>query len=139
MTHHRRTLLRRGGSALAVAVAGCSGGGDDDTPAGSLVEATDELLFDPVTLTVEVGATVTWENVGSVAHTVTAYESRIPPDAEYFASGGFDSEQAAREKMTDGLLRDGDTYQHTFEVAGTYDYVCIPHEGSGMKGSIEVK
>lgn len=33
---------------------------------------------------------------------------------------------------------EGYTHRHTFEVSGTYDYVCEPHEGQGMIGSIEV-
>jgi plastocyanin len=100
---------------------------------------TDDLLFVPETLTVSVGDTVTWENVGSIGHSVTAYGGEIPADAAYFASGGFESEDAARSAYPEGDIPGGETYEHTFEVAGTYGYFCIPHEMSGMKGTIVVE
>jgi plastocyanin len=72
---------------------------------------------------------------------VTAYESGIPDEAAYFASGGYDSEEAAREAWTnlEGAITSGDTYEHTFEVPGTYHYFCIPHERGGMVGTVTVK
>lgn len=130
---HRRSLLRLAG-ATAVPIAGCSGDGG-----GNRVEMTDEFEFDPASLTVDVGETVTWENVGSVGHTVTAYGEGIPADAAYFASGGFDSEDAARAALGEGIVEADGTYAHTFEVAGRYEYFCIPHEGSGMKATVRAK
>ena len=105
---------------------------------------TDELVFDPEQLTIGVGDTVVWENVGSVGHSVTAYEDEIPDGAEYFASGGFDTEQAARDAYTPGDTDAGDvlggeSYEHTFDTAGTYEYFCIPHESAGMVGTIQVE
>jgi len=70
---------------------------------------------------------------------VTAYDGQIPADAAYFASGGFESEQAARNDISGGLIASGDTYEHTFETPGTYEYVCIPHESSEMTGTIVVE
>jgi plastocyanin len=104
----------------------------------------DELAFVPETLTVSVGDTVTWENVGSIGHSVTAYEDELPEGAEYFASGGFDSEQAAKDAYapgdTDaGDIPGGESWEYTFETAGTYEYFCIPHEQAGMVGTIEVE
>jgi len=139
----RRTILRVGGLALAGGVAGCSGSDAADTPAGTevgnLVEMTDDLKFEPAELTVSVGDTVTWETTGSVPHSVTAYESDLPDGATYFASGGFDSEEAARDAYpNEGAVGDGETYEHTFETTGEYPYFCIPHE-SGMQGTIVVE
>jgi len=58
---------------------------------------------------------------------VTAYEDEIPDGAAYFASGGFDAEQAANEAYPDeGSIPEGETYEHTFETTGTYEYYCIP-------------
>jgi plastocyanin len=130
---HRRSLLKLAGTAV-VPLAGCSGDGD-----GNDVEMTDEFKFAPATATVQVGETLTWENVGSVGHTVTADEDRIPEDATYFASGGFDSEEAARDSLNGGIVEAGETYAHTFETAGTYEYFCIPHEASGMTGTVQVE
>jgi plastocyanin len=147
----RRSVLNRvattGAAAIGVGLAGCSGGGgggDDDDGGdgngdGTTVDMTDDLVFDPEDITVSAGTTVTWENVGTVAHTVTAYEDEIPSDATYFASGGFDSEEAARSGYPgEGAIEGGETYEHTFETTGTYEYFCIPHE-STMVGTVVVE
>jgi plastocyanin len=102
------------------------------------VEMTDNLVFDPDSVTIASGTTVVWRNTGSIGHSVTAYEDEIPGEAEYFASGGFDSEQAARQAYPEGEIGGGEQYQHTFEVEGSYRYFCIPHETAGMVASIEV-
>lgn len=146
----RRTLKGIGAILAGVSLAGCGGGdsGDGDSGNGdgsgeTTVDMTDDLLFEPESITVDVGTTVVWDNVGNTAHTVTAYEDEIPDDAAYFASGGYDSEDAAREGWTPGDEESGDipggeTYEHTFETPGTYEYFCIPHESS-MVGTIEVE
>jgi plastocyanin len=99
---------------------------------------TDGLVFDPDAITIAPGDTVEWVNVGGVGHSVTAYEDEIPADAEYFASGDFDSESAARSAYPEGDIAGGESYSHTFEVEGSYGYFCIPHEGVGMLGTVEV-
>ena len=129
----RRRYLRALGAAAGVALAGCGGGAD-----GTVVDMTDALTFEPATLSVDVGTTVTWDNVGSVGHSVTAYEADLPEDAAFFASGGFETEDAARRAWPEGRVIGGDTYEHTFAVAGRYPYFCIPHERGGMRGTVEV-
>ncbi|MGQ3328964.1 cupredoxin domain-containing protein [Halorubrum sp. FL23] len=139
---HRRRFLRgmgaAGGVAATTALAGCSAvGGDPGYDVGMMASA-----FEPTEVTVAVGDTVVWENTSARGHTVTAYEGAIPDAAEYFASGGYDGEMAAREAWADefgGRLENGDRYSHTFEVAGRYDYVCIPHEAGGMVGTVLVE
>lgn len=141
-----RTLAATSGATTAVSLAGCTGGdgaateSNDDTVR---VEMTDELVFDPADIDVDAGTTVVWETVGSVGHSVTAYEDRIPDDAAYFASGGFDSEQAARDAYSvgdpeSGDVAEGETYEHTFETTGDYEYFCIPHESAEMIGTVTV-
>ena len=130
----RRSLLRIAGLA-AVPLAGCSGGGGGE----STVAMTDEFRFDPSSITVSAGATVTWENDGTVGHTVTAYEDEIPSEATYFASGGFGSEDAARDAINGGIVEAGETYTHTFRTAGEHAYFCVPHEGSRMTGTVRVR
>lgn len=73
-----------------------------------------EVPFDPATLTVAVGDTVTWYNADIAVHTVTS------------DTGLFDS----------GDLAPGDTWSYTFAEAGTYTYHCIPH--AFMKGTVVV-
>jgi plastocyanin len=164
-TRSRRQFIRATAvTAGAVAVAGCSGGSDsaaDDTESSggdsepspteestsgavetSTVEMNDELGYAPKTIQVSIGTEVTWTNVGTIGHTVTAYEDEIPEDATYFASGGYDSEQAAKDGYSDGQggnVPEGESFSHTFETTGTYEYYCIPHEMNGMVGTVEVR
>ena len=104
------------------------------------VAMTDDLVYQPETVTVAPGTTVVWENTGNIGHTVTAYSDEIPDGASYFASGGpFDSEQAARAAYPDqGTISGGESYSHTFETTGSFGYFCIPHESVGMVGTVEV-
>ncbi len=102
---------------------------------------TDSLAFEPKKIQVEAGTTVTFDNVGSIGHTVTAYEDKIPDGASYFASGGFDSLQAAKDGYSNGMkgnIPKGESYEVTLETTGTYEYYCIPHEMNGMVGQIKV-
>lgn len=116
-----------------------SGGGDGEWVQTSTVELTNQLAFEPKRIEVEAGTTVTFENVGSVAHSTTAYEDSIPEGATYFASGGFDSQSAAEDAYPDeGAIGEGSTYEHTFETTGEYEYYCIPHEMNGMVGYVRV-
>ena len=132
----RRSALRSAGTALVLSITGCLGG----TPAErQTVEMTDDLTFEPETVTIAQGGTVTWKNVGSIDHTVTAYEDEIPDSSVYFASGGFDSEQTARQNMEDGLIAGGETFEHTFDRPGRYGYFCIPHESAGMTGTVQIE
>jgi plastocyanin len=134
----RRLLQTAAGAGAAVGAAGSARGQQTHT-----VDMTDQLVFDPDDLTIAPGDTIVWENVGTIGHSVTAYEEDIPSEAEYFASGGFDEESAARSAYSAGDPESGDvvggeSYQHTFEVEATYDYFCIPHESVGMIASVDV-
>jgi len=139
---HRRRFLRRvgaaGGAAATTALAGCSAvGGEPGYDVGMMASA-----FRPAEVTVAVGDTVVWENTSARGHTVTAYENAIPDEAEYFASGGYDSEVAAREAWPEdfgGRLESGDRYSRTFSIPGRYEYVCLPHETGGMVGTVVVE
>ncbi|WP_247730390.1 DUF5059 domain-containing protein [Halovivax limisalsi] len=99
------------------------------------------VTFEPDDLTISQGDTVAWTFAGGEPHTVTAYEDGIPSEAAYWASGGFDSEAAAREgwEAGRGAVQSGQSYVHTFETTGTHEYVCIPHEAAGMVGSVTVE
>jgi plastocyanin len=73
-----------------------------------------DFAFEPGTLTVPAGATVTWTNAGSRPHTVTADD------------GSFDS----------GRLDPGEQFSQTFDQPGTFAYHCGFHPD--MQGSIVV-
>ena len=119
--------------ALLLVAGGCSG---SDDPA---VVMTSDHTFDPETLTVAAGTTITFTNDDDEPHTVTAYDEGIPEGAEYFSSGGFSDEAKARAAVGDALIKPGADYTVTLEAAGTYGYFCIPHEGHGMKAEIVVE
>lgn len=145
----RRTVLRNLGVGTAINIgiplAGCIGLGASENTSGTvdgpLVEMTDDNRFEPDGVTIPVGETVVWRTVGYAPHTVTAYEDELPLEAEYFASGGFTNEVAARNGASegDGVLDRGEEYAHAFDVPGEYAYYCIPHEQAGMTGTITVE
>ncbi|QLG62775.1 plastocyanin/azurin family copper-binding protein [Halorarum salinum] len=134
----RRRFLATAGAAATLAVSGCLGDAlaEDDYDVGMTAEA-----FRPREFTTTVGEEVVWANTSSRAHSVTAYEDTLPEGADYFATGGFDSEAAARDAWdgNDGAITSGETFSHAFEVAGEYSYLCIPHERAGMVGTVVVE
>jgi plastocyanin len=99
------------------------------------------VAFEPAELTVSVGDTVAWEWAAGEPHNVVAYEEEIPEGATYWASGGFESEEAARSgwENGEGAVQEGQSYVHTFETAGEHGYFCVPHEAAGMEGTIVVE
>jgi plastocyanin len=135
----RRRMLATVGAAFATGGAGCTavgtlGGVDGDV-------GMTAVAFEPATITVDAGEEVVWYNNSARAHSITAYEGGIPGNADYFATGGYDSEAAAREAWDGmhGAITNGQRYAHTFEVPGTYNYFCIPHERGGMVGQVVVE
>ncbi|WP_411968315.1 plastocyanin/azurin family copper-binding protein [Haloferax sp. YSSS75] len=135
----RRRFLAATGTAVTAGLAGCATSLASD---GEFDVGMTAVAFTPPTVTVEVGDTVVWKNTSSRGHTVTAYESLIPDDAAFFASGGYEDEQTARKAYSNslgGLIDSGETYSYTFDVPGEYEYLCIPHEQAGMVGTVVVE
>ncbi|WP_424000105.1 DUF5059 domain-containing protein [Haloarcula salina] len=99
------------------------------------------VAYAPEELTVSAGDKVAWKHVGGEPHSVTAIEADLPEGATYWASGGFESESAAREgwENGEGAVQSGQSYVHTFETAGEHPYICIPHEAAGMVGTVVVE
>jgi plastocyanin len=127
-------------------------GGDADLQGGpNVVEGVPEdadhvvkmqaVAFEPKELTVTVGDTVAFEHAAGEAHNVVAYEDEIPEDATYWASGGFDSQEAAEAGWDEGegAVQSGQSYVHTFETTGSHGYYCVPHEAAGMVGTVVVE
>jgi plastocyanin len=69
--------------------------------------------FNPGTLTIKAGDTVEWKNNDSATHTIV-----------------FDN-------FKSGSVNQGDSYKHTFDTAGTFNYSCGIHPS--MKETIVVK
>lgn len=85
---------------------------------GETIEANGSFEFSPSALTIDAGTQVRWVNVTTVLHTVT-------PNGH--------SEWTAAT-----IANSGDTFVHTFDTPGTYQYFCEPHVGQGMSGTITV-
>ena len=137
---NRRAFLGSAGAAASLGLAGCLTGGSGGQRSYDVGMGASS--FEPTRIEVSVDETVVWMNTNSRAHTVTAYEAGIPEGAEYFASGGYGSEDEARDAFLEsfgGALATRDTYEHTFAVPGQYDYFCIPHERAGMVGTVVVR
>lgn len=101
-----------------------------DAPA-AVVEMQD-LEFQPATVTISVGDTVRWNNTSAMVHTVTA-------DVEQAADPASVALPEGAEPFDSGFLQPGESFTHTFEVAGSYTYFCIPHEGAGMIAQVIVE
>lgn len=95
------------------------------------VSMTDDLRFQPGSLDVPAGTTVTWRNTSDVAHTVTADTSKAQDPSHVQLPQG-------AEPFDFGLIQPGQSFSHTFSVPGEYTYFCIPHEGAGMIGTVKV-
>jgi LPXTG-motif cell wall-anchored protein len=74
-----------------------------------------DFEFQPGSVTIDQGDTVTGTNNGPTAHSATA------PD------GSFDT----------GIFPAGQSRSHTFDQAGTFSYICTPHPN--MHGTIVVR
>lgn len=132
----RRRLLISISIGVGGSLTGCLSGPsfpDADVVAG----ADGRNVFEPAELTVTAGETVTW-GFASAGHNVCCRADDndsvgVPADAEGFASYGPD------ESPDGSFVPRGGTYEHTFETAGQYDYVCIPHDDLGMTGTVYVE
>ena len=80
-----------------------------------------EYQFMPNELTISVGDTVEWKNIGGY-HNVNGTMTTYPLNPESFGNSA----------------GNGWTYSHIFTLPGKYDYQCDPHVGLGMVGNIVV-
>jgi len=71
-----------------------------------------DYKFDPETIEIKKGDKVIWKNEDAVIHTVT-----------------FDT-------FDSGSMKQGDTFEHTFDTAGSFSYYCGNHPS--MKGTVKV-
>jgi amicyanin len=89
---------------------------DKQAPAADAITVRiDGMRFEPATIKVKPGTTVTWVQNSSMPHTV---------------NGGMDN-------MRSSTLYNGQSYSFTFDETGSFDYVCDFHPS--MKGSVIVE
>lgn len=90
------------------------------SPSSSPVQTSkvtiNNFAFNPASMSVKVGTTVTWTNNDSTIHTITG-----------------DSSGSALKSQT---LQPGDTYSFTFNQAGAFPYHCSIHPN--MRGTVTV-
>lgn len=84
---------------------------------GKVKAAVVDNRFQPSSLTVAVGSTVTWTNNGNNSHTLSSLD------------GLFDS----------GGLFAGQSFSYTFDKAGTYRLICRQHGLNGMTAQVIVQ
>ncbi len=106
------SIVRRGVAALLLVTALAAAA--DAPPAKAYAVKLEHFMFSPTSLTVPVGATVTWRNLDGEVHTTVSIDG-------LFRSAALDQ---------------GDEYSYTFKVAGSYRYVCSIHPQ--MVGTIVV-
>jgi plastocyanin len=102
--------------AIVLLVTGSPAGAATDQPSAANVAVNiDNFVFGPQTITVPVGATVTWTNKDDIPHTSVSTE------------GVFKSK----------VLDTDEKFSYTFTKAGTYPYYCTIHPK--MTGKIVVQ
>jgi amicyanin len=96
----RRRLLRRAlGVGIVVMI------GSRSAAAADAEVVVDNFSFAPTPLSVKVGTTVTWVNHDDIPHSIVC----------------------PKLKVKSSPMDTNDTFAHTFEQAGTYDYICGLH------------
>jgi plastocyanin len=107
---------------VALALLSSTHGKDSQTRESAPVKATktevaiDNFNFSPNTLTVAVGATVTWTNHDNGPHVVSSADNQFKKSV---------------------VLKPGQSFSHTFATTGTYSYFCSIHPR--MTGKIIIK
>jgi len=103
---------------VALALLSSTHGKDSQTrESGTKTEVViDNFSFSPKTLTLSVGATVTWINHDNVPHVVSSADNQFKGST---------------------ALKAGQTFSHTFMATGTYSYFCSIHPR--MTGKIIIK
>ena len=99
--------------ALVLVAAGCGGGESGEAVATTEVTMAKSYRFEPRTIEVRAGETVTWTNDDNFTHTVRL------------------------DGRDDHKVEQGESFSLTFDEPGTYDYVCTLHERD-MDGTVVV-
>lgn len=97
---------------LGVLISGCTGQKTETPPVTTNTVDIKGFAFNPDTITITKGTTVTWTNKDSAPHTVTEINNAFSSDT----------------------MNEGQTYTYTFNEAGTFEYQCHIHPN--MKGKV---
>jgi plastocyanin len=100
--------------ALILLAAGCGGSESSAPVATTEVQMAKSYRFDPKTIEIEAGDTVTWTNADNFTHTVQV------------------------DGQEDHKVERGESVSIAFDTPGTYHYVCTLHKRD-MDGEVIVK
>lgn len=100
--------------ALIVLVAGCGASESSQPVATTEVRMAKSYRFDPKTIEIKVGQSVTWTNEDNFTHTVQV------------------------DGQEDHQVEQGESIALTFDTPGTYHYTCTLHS-KDMDGEVIVK
>ena len=89
---------------------------------------TGSPVFDPATVTIAKGESITWVNNVGFPHNIVFDEDAVP--------GGVNAEALGHEEY---LNAPGEKHTVKFDTAGEYSYYCEPHQGAGMVGKVIVQ
>jgi copper-containing nitrite reductase len=102
-----------------------------DAPVGGVV-TMGSMSFDPPTITITAGEQVVWKNGSAYYHNVVDDPQRVLNRVDVsFPSGSI--------PFGSPLVQPGTSFYHVFDKPGTYHYVCVLHESSGMRGTVIVR
>jgi manganese oxidase len=107
------------GNYTASAPPPCTSANATTITAASTVSLQSPMAFSPSCITTTTGTSITFRNNDTIQHTVTDLDKQPP---------AFDS----------GALNPGQTFQHTYAAAGTFNVYCTIH-GSVMRATIIVQ
>lgn len=102
-----------------------------DAPVGGVV-TMGEMTFAPATITINAGEQVIWKNTSSYFHNVVDDPGRATRRLDVSLPSGI-------PPFGSLLIQPSGVFYHTFDRPGTYHYVCVVHENSGMKGTVIVR
>ena len=100
--------------ALILCAAGCGGSESSEPVATTEVEMAKSYRFDPKTIEIDAGDTVTWTNADNFTHTVQV------------------------DGQEDHEVERGKSVSISFDTPGTYHYVCTLHKRD-MDGEVIVR
>lgn len=102
-----------------------------DAPVGGVV-TMGSMSFDPPTITITAGEQVVWKNTSAYFHNVVDDPERVLNRVDVsFPSGSV--------PFGSPLVQPGTSFYKVFDKPGTYHYVCVLHETSGMRGTVIVR
>ena len=115
-THVTIELVEAGESGASADAAQEAAPATADASADATAVTIQDFAFNPPTVEIPVGGSVTWTNQDNAPHTATGLD---------------------RDALQSGTLPSGESYTQTFDTAGTYEYFCEFHPN--MEGSVIVQ